>query len=126
MLFLIKFFVALLSSGAYRNGYYAYHTKIDPPSISHFETIFLSNETALYVFIASAIVSLGLSIFLIYMYYMEIEMKTEQTGHILFLSVLIVASLHFSAPKVIVYAFAEMIIASIVALFLFGAKRDRN
>lgn len=126
MLFLIKFFVALLSSSAYWNGYYAYQTKIDPPSISHFEPILLSNETALYVFIASVIASLGLGIFLIYMYYMDIKMKTEQTGHILFLSVLIVVSLHFSAPKVIVYAFAEMIIASLVALLLFRTKRGRN
>ena len=110
MLFLIKFIVALLSSGIFLSGYETYRTKIIPPGPPNLEPIFLSNEAALYIFLAQAIAAFGIGVYLVYMFYTELK-NEEGTPikHIIFLSVLIVVSLHFSAPMVIIYAFTEMI-----------------
>lgn len=123
MLFLMKLSVALLSSLSFLVGYKIYKTKTIRPYRFSMDTVHISDETSLYVFIACIIIALVIGGFTVYMYYIVLEYKEEiPIYHILFLLILITISIKFSMHKVIIYALIEMLLACFVVL-LFRLKR---
>jgi len=125
-MFLINFIIAFLSSGIFLSGYKVYKTKTIRPSRFSMDTVHLSDEASLYIFIAYIIFALWIGRYIVYMYYYYyMDTKDIPINCILFLLILIVVSINFSIYKVITCALIEMLLACFVAL-LFRKILNRN
>ena len=116
MLFVFRFMIALLSSAIYKSAYYRYETKIFPPTRSNLHAIHMTDETALYMYIAASIVSFVLFIVLVLMYYQESKFSKENSlSYVTF--ILLFIAYYFAWYEKVLFALQMMIVAEILVYF---------